>query len=126
MSAGWTSSENTATYSPPPPSIIPPAANASEQYCPWINATSQGNEPGYQTLLRVLSQPPKSNALETYNVQISPTRDHEREPTPAERDAEDETRLKKLKRLGALYLGKSKKGKEKEKKTPKTPTKDKA
>ncbi|PWW76418.1 zf-C3HC-domain-containing protein [Tuber magnatum] len=102
-------------------------------YCPWINATNQGTEPGWQIMLRILQQPNKGPALGSYNTQSSPPRDPERPVTPAERDAEDESKLKRLRKLGAMYLGTTRKtkGKGKENKerpktprTPKTPTKE--
>ncbi|KAL7275643.1 hypothetical protein RUND412_001403 [Rhizina undulata] len=87
-------------------------------YCPWINAFSQGKEPGWQTLFNVMKQSPNgglmSSAASVYSIQESPPR----EMTPAERDADDDSKLTKLKRLKSLYFGKKKKektpGKEKD------------
>lgn len=82
------------------------------EYCPWINAASQGKEEGWKMLLQVLQQNPKpaSSALSTYSTVSSvPQEREERSATPAERDAEDDSKLKKLQRLKSLYFGKGKK-----------------
>lgn len=56
---------------------------------------------------------PASSALSTYSTTASsPPR--ETPATPAERDAEEDSKLAKLRRLKTLYFGKSKKPKTKD------------
>lgn len=96
---------------PRPPLLISIAA----QYCPWINCNSQGKEPGWLALHHIMQQNPKpaSSALSTYSTTASsPPR--ETPATPAERDAEEDSKLAKLRRLKTLYFGKSKKPKTKD------------
>ncbi|KAI5778411.1 C3HC zinc finger-like-domain-containing protein [Geopyxis carbonaria] len=80
-------------------------------YCPWVNASSQGKEAGWSKLLRVLQRPSKgmSGAASVYTVaSIAPT-EKSVDLSNVERDANDESKLQKLKRLKSLYFGKKKK-----------------
>lgn len=81
-------------------------------YCPWVNADSQGKEPGWRTLLRVLRHSPKSpGAASTYS-NTSTIMEKSTIMTNTEQDAEDDNKLKKLRRLKTLYFGKGSKKKE--------------
>ncbi|KAA8909646.1 C3HC zinc finger-like-domain-containing protein [Sphaerosporella brunnea] len=85
-------------------------------YCPWVNAVSQGKEPGWKTMHRVLQNSPRgmSSAASVYSV-ATVTTDHSDELTDAARDAEDNSKLQRLRRLKTLYFGKKKKDIKKDK-----------
>ena len=88
-----------------------------EKYCPWINAASQGKEPGWRMMLRVLQHSGKSTsgAASVYSTTSAAASSERSEAlTLAERDAEDDSKLKKLRRLKSMYFGKGKKEKERE------------
>ncbi|KAI5814111.1 C3HC zinc finger-like-domain-containing protein [Pyronema omphalodes] len=78
-------------------------------YCPWINASSQGKEEAWKTLHRVLQQAPKnlSSSASVYSVASIATQHSVL--SNAERDAEDNSKLQKLRRLKTMYFGKGKK-----------------
>ena len=95
-------------YFPPKTTWLTP----TQQYCPWINAASQGKEAGWRSMLQVLQHAPKgsgtSGAASVYSL-ASVASQQSVGPTSAERDAEDDSKLKKLRRLKTLYFGKKKK-----------------
>jgi len=78
-------------------------------YCPWVSKVSQGKEPGWQTMLRVLQHRPKeaSGGASVYSVATVAT--EHTTMTEAERDADDDSKLKKLRRLKTIYFGKRRK-----------------
>jgi hypothetical protein len=86
----------------------------TNQYCPWINASSQGKEEAWKTLHRVLQQAPKnlSSSASVYSVASIATQHSVL--SNAERDAEDNSKLQKLRRLKTMYFGKGKKKKGKD------------
>lgn len=87
------------------------------EYCPWINIASQGKEPGWRALARVLKPASARARAATDMSSIHSAADTER--TPAERDADEAGKLRKLKRLKTLYFGKSQRS-SKESDRPKT------